>query len=394
MGKMGLFTIHFANSSKIFYPGQDVQGEVQLQVKDEVKIREIRLKFEGAANVRWTENRGTGKHRRTVTYSSSELYFNQVVHCQSPPNGEDRMMLQPGSYRYPFQFQLPPDTPSSFEGHCGRVRYYVKATMDIPWAFDDELTSYFTVLQLLDLNTLPQATNPGDAEGSKTLCCLCCKSGPITGKHRIDRLGYVPGEAIPIMAECINHSSRDVKMTSMQLVQVTSYITPRKTKPISIAVQEVKRQLVPRGDSDYWSGQSLVIPPLPASDLLGCNIIDIQYHWQYVCEPSGPAFSLRVPINIIIGGIPLVSSVQQYGAINPMNYGINGTMPPPPSVAFPDNVPTPGFASFSTQGQTSENQGGGNTDQPGDDTETDTFAPRYPYYNWNQYDTTYKPQFY
>ena len=62
--------------------------------------------------------------------------------------------------------------------------------------------------------------NPGDAEGSKTLCCLCCKSGPITGKHRIDRLGYVPGEAIPIMAECINHSSRDVKMTSMQLVQV------------------------------------------------------------------------------------------------------------------------------------------------------------------------------
>ena len=39
MVKMGLFTIHFANPSKIFYPGQDVQGEVQLQVKDEVKIR-------------------------------------------------------------------------------------------------------------------------------------------------------------------------------------------------------------------------------------------------------------------------------------------------------------------------------------------------------------------
>ena len=60
--------------------------------------------------------------------------------------------------------------------------------------------------------------------------------------------------------------------------------------------------------------------------------------FKYVCEPSGPAFSLRVPINIIIGGIPLVSSVRQYGATNPMNYGINGTMPPPPSIAFPDNV--------------------------------------------------------
>ena len=73
-------------------------------------------------------------------------------------NGEDRMLLQPGSYKYPFQFQLPPDTPSSFEGHWGRVRYYVKATMERTWIFDYKLTSYFTVLQLLDLNTLPQAT--------------------------------------------------------------------------------------------------------------------------------------------------------------------------------------------------------------------------------------------
>jgi hypothetical protein len=45
---------------------------------------EIRLQFEGAANVHWTETHGTGDNRRSVTYSSSELYFNQVVHCQSP----------------------------------------------------------------------------------------------------------------------------------------------------------------------------------------------------------------------------------------------------------------------------------------------------------------------
>ena len=45
---------------------------------------EIRLEFGGAANVRWTESHGSGKHRRTVTYSSNELYFNQIVPCQSP----------------------------------------------------------------------------------------------------------------------------------------------------------------------------------------------------------------------------------------------------------------------------------------------------------------------
>lgn len=39
MGKVRAFTISFANTSGIFYPGQPVQGEVLVQVKDEVKIR-------------------------------------------------------------------------------------------------------------------------------------------------------------------------------------------------------------------------------------------------------------------------------------------------------------------------------------------------------------------
>jgi len=45
---------------------------------------EIRLQFGGAANVHWTERHGIGENRETVTYSSSELYFNQIVPWQSP----------------------------------------------------------------------------------------------------------------------------------------------------------------------------------------------------------------------------------------------------------------------------------------------------------------------
>lgn len=107
-------------------------------------------------------------------------------------NGEDRMMLQPGSYKYPFQFQLPPDTPSSFEGHCGRVRYYVKATMDRPWAFDDEVTSYFTVLQLLDLNTLPQATVSflSELQAHVNTCKACTTSQRVSRRSETVRHSY------------------------------------------------------------------------------------------------------------------------------------------------------------------------------------------------------------
>jgi hypothetical protein len=42
------------------------------------------LEFGGAANVRWTESVASDDDCTIATFSSSELYFNQVVHCQSP----------------------------------------------------------------------------------------------------------------------------------------------------------------------------------------------------------------------------------------------------------------------------------------------------------------------
>lgn len=38
MGKVGLFTIYFANPNKIFYPGQVVQGEVKIRGKISSKL--------------------------------------------------------------------------------------------------------------------------------------------------------------------------------------------------------------------------------------------------------------------------------------------------------------------------------------------------------------------
>lgn len=54
----------------------------------------------------------------------------------------------------------------------------------------------------------------------KFLCCLCCKSGPITGMIRLDRCGFVPGEAIQFNAEIQNMTSRvcgiHVKLTMVR----------------------------------------------------------------------------------------------------------------------------------------------------------------------------------
>ena len=52
---------------------------------------------------------------------------------------------------------------------------------------------------------------PYDDEEVKNLCCLCCKSGPIIGRFRVDRQGFVPGEYIFARGELDNRSGRKVQ---------------------------------------------------------------------------------------------------------------------------------------------------------------------------------------
>lgn len=46
---------------------------------------------------------------------------------------------------------------------------------------------------------------------SKNVCCLCCKSGPVTGKIRVDRIGHVPGDTVRFQSEIQNLTNRVCK---------------------------------------------------------------------------------------------------------------------------------------------------------------------------------------
>ena len=56
----------------------------------------------------------------TLKYIPNLPSLYQAYLCGGPGS---EFELEPGYYEYPFQFTLPPDLPSSFEGSHGRVRY-------------------------------------------------------------------------------------------------------------------------------------------------------------------------------------------------------------------------------------------------------------------------------
>lgn len=70
---------------------------------------------------------------------------------------EDARELLPNTYRYPFAFKLPESLPTSFEGVHGSVRYYVRASLNRRYMLDAVFKRGFTVNNVLDLNSNPQA---------------------------------------------------------------------------------------------------------------------------------------------------------------------------------------------------------------------------------------------
>lgn len=77
------------------------------------------------------------------------ILINYIFHNFS---ANSRIKIPFGYHKYPFNFQLPYNIPSSFEHKYGHVRYTIKAVMDRPWKFDHQTKIAFTVISTLDLN--------------------------------------------------------------------------------------------------------------------------------------------------------------------------------------------------------------------------------------------------
>ena len=145
----------------------------------------IIVKIVGKGDVNWTEHRretytqnGESKTRRVpVHYSNHEEYFRHEIHLfgsglflrlsilkaivEIAINFEHfiggRSTLEPGERTFDFSFTIPPNVPASFhEAHC-KIKYTVKAKIDLPWAFDIESEKDFIVNDFTTPNNVPAA---------------------------------------------------------------------------------------------------------------------------------------------------------------------------------------------------------------------------------------------
>lgn len=179
MGKVDFMNLTLNKQNAVYFPGETLTGSVNYKISERLKINKVKLIAIGEGCVRWTETHGSGKDRSTRTYTGYEKYFFTEINLVAKQSNND-LYLECGEYQHPFQILLPPMLPTSFEHHDASIRYKLVATIDIPWAFDKHSTRSFTVLSQNDLNKNVGLKQPYVTNQSKTLCCLCCQSDPIT----------------------------------------------------------------------------------------------------------------------------------------------------------------------------------------------------------------------
>jgi Arrestin (or S-antigen), N-terminal domain len=109
-----------------YFTDEVIEGTVVLETTSDVASRGLYVDFTGTEATEIT--RQTGK--TSVTYRSQAT----LVQWRLPLRGEER--VPPGTYRYPFKFQIPAQGLPSYAGRHANVRYILSARLDVPLWLD------------------------------------------------------------------------------------------------------------------------------------------------------------------------------------------------------------------------------------------------------------------
>ncbi|XP_061379666.1 arrestin domain-containing protein 17 [Danaus plexippus] len=344
--------IYLDNQWNTYYAGQTVNGRIEYVFDSPKKVRGIHVKIKGEAHTEWSESKeeqdAEGKTQSTDTlHTGNEEYF-QISYYLLGSNTGNEIEIPAGKQVYNFTCTLPPVLPSSFEGQHGFVRYTIKVTLDRPWKFDQETKMAFTVINALDLNLNPSYREPIHFQMEKTFCCFCCASPPLCVDVRAPVSGYCPGQVIPLTIDIENKSNVQLHLVKIFLRKVVNYratspsTSTRKTKDVILTVQEGP---APAGTTKNWN-LTMEIPPIPPSNLVNCNIIDLDYDLKVECVVSGMHFNMKDRKYVTIGTVPLVNAGQPVPSPSaPMQPSNDSSQPAvlpvgPGEPAVPSNVPS------------------------------------------------------
>ncbi|XP_070809613.1 arrestin domain-containing protein 4 [Pituophis catenifer annectens] len=287
--------------------GQEVSGQVSLEVAAPLRLRALRLEACGGARAAWTEAPPMQPPppppppQATGTRLEAEVPYLEARRELLLAGDEGFILLEAGKYEFPFSFQLPlHPLATSFAGKYGSIQYFVNVTLESASGPHQTVSREFQVISHIDVNS-PLLLSPVRQTQDKMVGCWFFTSGPVCLSAKIDRKGFCNGEVIPIYAEIENCSSRLI-VPKAAIFQIQTYVVRGKTKTFRQMVANVRGNHIASGSTDTWNGKTLKIPPVTPS-ILDCCIIRVEYSLAVYVHIPG-AKKLMVELPLVIGTIP------------------------------------------------------------------------------------------
>jgi hypothetical protein len=238
-GGGGLSEIMLLNLEKSqYHGGEKVKGYLTITSNKDVDSRAFRFIVEGKEETKITvsepyssssSNSNYSNEYRNVTYTSSNVFFfqdlveflkgNSLIDIEKGRNGKETV-IRKGKTEIPFEFIIPNNTLSSYNGKNAWITYSVKTTIDKKMRIDENSSINFDVISQYDNSNI----------SSRPISVSTFKANDLALKLDLDKSVYYRGDTIrgTINVKKLNPDI-DIRGTEILLISLEKAIASNRT---------------------------------------------------------------------------------------------------------------------------------------------------------------------
>lgn len=366
------------NSTRVYYSGQSLKAQANIYFPFATHVKAIYVKFSGRGYCEWNDG--------GVPYVGSVVYLDERVDVLPPSSDGDDIIVRDGNCKFPFEIQLSPRLPTSYEGTHGYIRYILSLHIEYSRSTQtlEPLEELFTIIKPLNLNNSSSSyQTPMEVRKyvkfSAFLSACCCRSDDLRIAGRLPVRGYCPGQSINLKLIVVNRSFVDILHFQVLFVQEVTYTANNgKQKVERIVLSDRKTTGCLSNLADRQTIKvNILVPSLPPTNF-SANVCGSRYKFEVTAQTpmfhENPSFEIPV----VIGTYPI--SNELYASSNenrtsqnsslatapPLSNFLstsNGSVNTPNLPPYPDEDP-PTYEEATRSGSTAER----------------SFVPKYPTY--------------
>ncbi|XP_035681905.1 arrestin domain-containing protein 1-like [Branchiostoma floridae] len=389
IGNMQTFEVEMDRLPPVYQPGEVVGGTVKLELNQSMKLKAIRVIFQGQASVEWDELTWTDMPKM----AGSEVYLEETRTIYTAAGAFSKSLLGPlgsslkkGAHSFPFECTLPTDVPATFKGEFGTIKYKVQAVIERPWNKSNYVSqAQFMIQDICDPSTDRGCRTPSVASKDKTTARYCgLVSRSVELEARTDRGVYGPGDQVQLTVHIRNQCGCRITHTKATLTRDIIYRGKLKKKGsrkqqkklVTDVVLSSRGRGVDRRQNMQWT-EPLAIPADAPVTLKNSKLISVEYELKVSARASDPKYDLDVYLPLRIACFPdILSDIPSplpFNASFPSPRGTssvssNTSFPTPrgtPSVSSNTSFPTPGATSWTSDRSGTSGRGASQWDSPG-----------------------------